>query len=631
MTTEQTPPNEPLSVADFSASGYEAILGSDTEEEYMLASNRLRHAADAAGEAGQLRVRAILTLLADATSMTLVSEDKLNPFRPRAQFADRRSAIPADFSDDAIALFAAVAPTIADRHLRARLADLVWLRARKHGITFALLAIDAYRETPPDEATWFSFGHEYWNRAVKLTLSIGAVAGARRDEIEASLLSAVFATAEDGYVPLQAAGILLANNLAVTGRVDIATRMEALATASAASGEYRHAIAYFEAAAKWYSRSGVGAKTVEMIVRTADCWEAQGAANGAGLASLHFFENAIKVLRTVPGASRAQYTVEQRIEALHGKVRAAGLATAGQMQSVQSEPVDVSELVERAKAEVRGKQPLEALIAFSRLYRGARVATIRATAENSLNNSIFRRIVSSAVISSQGHTIARQPAAGDGPAEEEAAVWAQMVRDYQHLVGLVTMAEIRPALGVLQLEHALTIWDFEELCSSSAFVPPDRVELMAEALYAGYCGEMVHAIHVLVPQVENIVRVHLQAAGAVTTTTSTDGIVMENGMSTLVKLPQMLDVFGENLTFELTALFCDQNGPNLRNEVAHGLASKDTCESAAGMYAWWLAFSLMFKSFWGMHQRAAQAAAEAQVATETHGDTPPATPDDETE
>jgi hypothetical protein len=94
----------------------------------------------------------------------------------------------------------------------------------------------------------------------------------------------------------------------------------------------------------------------------------------------------------------------------------------------------------------------------------------------------------------------------------------------------------------------------------------------------------VHAVHVLVPQVENVVRVHLQHAGAITTTTSAEGIVMENGMSALVKLTQKVEVFGEDLTFELIALFCDQNAANLRDEVAHDLISKNACESAAGIY-----------------------------------------------
>lgn len=223
----------------------------------------------------------------------------------------------------------------------------------------------------------------------------------------------------------------------------------------------------------------------------------------------------------------------------------------------------------------------------------------------------------SSVISSQGHTIARQPAAGGSPEEAEAAICAQMVRDYQLLVGLVAQGELEPALAAMRAEHMFTIWDFQELCRLSPFVPTDRVDLVAEGLYAGYCGDMVHAVHVLVPQIENIVRVHLQHRGAITTTTSAEGIVMENGMSTLVRLPQMVEVFGEDLTFELTALFCDQNGPNLRNEVAHGLISRNACESAAGIYAWWLIFSLMFRTFWSAQARAAQASAAAAAPGDT--------------
>lgn len=606
MTTEQAIPDEQLSAADFHESEYEAVLPADPGEDCPAMSQRLRIAASTASVAGQPHRCAILNLLADATSMMLSPEDRSNPFRPLAQFGDRRSAIPTDFSDDIIALFADVAAGIANFQLRARLADLVWLRGRRHGIGFAHMAIDAYREAPPDASTWFSVGRAYWTRALQLALSIGSGAETRAGDIEASLISAVFAAQDDGFVPLQVAQILLENGLGTARRTDIAARMEALAVAHSASGRHRQSIDYFEAAGKWYARSGASAKAIEMIVGAANCWETQGDTVGVGLCALHFYENAIKIFRTVPGVSRAQYAVVQRIDALHGKVRTAGQAATGQMQFLQTGPVDITDLVERATLMVRGKNPLEALSAFSNVYDGARLATIRSNAENNLSASIFRQIFSSTVLSAQGNTIARQPAAGNGADE---ALQAQMVREYQTYVSLVAKAEIEPALAVMRREHVFTIWDFEELCRHSSFVPPDRVDLVAQGLYAGYCGDMVQAVHILVPQIENIVRVHLQHGGAITATTSQEGIVMENGMSTLVKLPQMATTFGEDLTFELTALFCDQNGPNLRNEVAHGLISKSACESDAGVYSWWLIFSLMFNTFWQAQQRAIQAAA----------------------
>ena len=81
-------------------------------------------------------------------------------------------------------------------------------------------------------------------------------------------------------------------------------------------------------------------------------------------------------------------------------------------------------------------------------------------------------------------------------------------------------------------------------------------------------------------------------------------IQTENGMSTLIKLPEAEKIFGKNLAFELNALFCDTSGPNLRNELAHGLLSEEDCKSAHSIYAWWLALRLTIITWWNsMHSQ----------------------------
>jgi hypothetical protein len=54
---------------------------------------------------------------------------------------------------------------------------------------------------------------------------------------------------------------------------------------------------------------------------------------------------------------------------------------------------------------------------------------------------------------------------------------------------------------------------------------------------------------------------------------------------------------------------CDKSGPNLRNEVAHGLATQDLCESAHALYAWWLILQLVAETY--------AAAIDAAGVTET--------------
>lgn len=610
MTTEQQSLDTSITVDDFRASGYDNVLRDEVSTDSWALSQRLSIAAKAADEEGRTKDGGVMHLLARATSMMLTPEDKTTPFQPWAQFGDRRSPIPADFTDDDVALFASVVVTVEHAQLRARLADLVWVRDRKLGIAMVPLAIDAYCESPLDVATWFAGGRAGWSRALSLALTIKDTA--RIASIEAALVTAALAEHELGYIPLHISHILLDNRLGADMRGDIAARLEALGDAEAALGRYRHAINYFGAAGKWHARAGMREKAIAMTVRAASCWEIQGDAM-VGMVALHSYENAIKQLRTVPVPDRAVHAADTTITSLMVKVSEAGQAALAQMQTVQSGSQDITELVNMAIAAISDKDPLDALAAFAQIYGGASVQTIRKNAQANLEKNLFSRLFGSSVISAQGNTIARQPAA-DGDASG-AALWADMVRNYKILIGLVVHSGIAPALTAMQMQHVFTIWDMEALCDASPFVPPDRATLVAQGLYAGYCGDLVQAVHILVPQVEHIVRAHLQHGGAITTTTSKEGIVMENGMSTLVKLPQMAEVFGDDLTFELTALFCDQNGPNLRNEVAHGLISRHACESDAGVYAWWFVFSLMFKTFWQAQQELAPTVSGAPVAS----------------
>ena len=100
------------------------------------------------------------------------------------------------------------------------------------------------------------------------------------------------------------------------------------------------------------------------------------------------------------------------------------------------------------------------------------------------------------------------------------------------------------------------------------------------------------------PQIEHMVRCHLKQAGAQTTTIDEKGIENEIGLRSLVDLPETKKIFGEDLTFEIKALFCDSFGPNLRNELAHGLLDDKKCYSSGAIYAWWLGLKLVLNTFW---------------------------------
>ena len=71
-----------------------------------------------------------------------------------------------------------------------------------------------------------------------------------------------------------------------------------------------------------------------------------------------------------------------------------------------------------------------------------------------------------------------------------------------------------------------------------------------------------------------------------------------------MELPEVTQIFGEDLSFELKALYCDVFGPNLRNELAHGLLDYEACHSTYAIYAWWLGLKLVFIPFWNAKRKA---------------------------
>jgi hypothetical protein len=320
-----------------------------------------------------------------------------------------------------------------------------------------------------------------------------------------------------------------------------------------------------------------------------------------------FYENAIQTYRSIPRSERAAHRVDERIAELHKSLNEAGKRSLDEMSVISSPSIDITQLVEKARNAVRGKSTIDALAAFANIYRGARAVQMRESSEKMLQEHPLQALVSATHMSRDGRVIAKRPGMGLGDADSDdtqAAIWAEMVKHYCMELSLVVQGQIWPALEVLALEHRLRESDFVAIASDSPIVPKGRERLFGKALFAGYEKDFVIALHLLVPQIEHMVRWHLKAANIKTTNLDKDGVENENGLSALMELPEVTQIFGEDLSFELKALFCDAFGPNLRNELAHGLLDDEACHSTYAIYAWWLGLKLVFNMFWNAKRKA---------------------------
>ncbi|MEN9504027.1 MAG: hypothetical protein RI964_3312 [Pseudomonadota bacterium] len=610
------PENTPISKEVFDTSGWRAALDNVRNDEYFAMWQALSSAAQEAVEAGNPSKGRVLWILADACSMMLRPESINEPFAPHMVMNDRRSTLPEDFSTEEIELLLSIYTEIDNAKLCARISDLVWLVKRPKNLQAATSAIDAYRQVAIGIESWIRDGRECWDRAIQLCLMLGTGAGDRLQQIEQALQAALLGTTtSDENLPLWIASLLRKHRLAgETETVEkICIHLENLANAHNEAGEIQYARSYYESAKEWYSRRRDHEKAAEMIVFCAEMWVKEAVvrqfsdSSPSHMIAASFYENAIQKYRTIPRAYRETYDVDNRINELRGLLSEAGERSLEEMGTISSESVDISELIKGAEKAVKGKIPLDALLALSNLYHGAQFQKIRDFSKKMLAQHPLQALFGATHMSSDGRVIAKSPSVNFG-SENDDALWANMVRHYVMELEIVVQGYIWPALETIRLEHRIREGDFISLAQQSPLVPFGRENLVGKALFAGFDNDFVTALHLLVPQLEHLVRYHLKQMGVQTTNLDKNGIENEHGLSTLMENEQVQLIFGENLAFEIRALFCDSFGPNLRNELAHGLVEYEEAQSAHSIYAWWLLLRIVFNTFWRARQRAIEKA-----------------------
>lgn len=579
-------PVEPLTLADFEEAGILQLAadcdGSDVHgfsKIFMAAANK------ASGRATDA-----LKLLAGICSMMLVPEEPTNPYRPMVRWGDGTSSMALEhIPRNVTGALAQLIDLIDNAALRARIADVVWLRDRAKGQQVAAAAVRAYRMLPLSWETWHVYGRATWHRALQLAKQIRS-----EDDlslIEASLLEAFFGAVADpdcGYWALHLVGPLRIERRDGGHVREVAEQLEAVGRQRLDRLHTFVAEGYFEAAAEWYEWARDRERKAVTLALAADAIALQADQGDGAIVRHHWLTKAVEAYRRVPAQFRTQLGVDAKIDELLVKRRAAGHAVLGEMAAVPLPREDVTDEIRAAVAHVKGRTPFGALLAFCGLDVPPDIPALRAAAEATLRDSVLKRLMGASVVAEDGRTV-ETFTPEDGP---ESQVTAEMRTIFRRHAGKVALARLQPARDQLRFEQNYRLSDFITVATESPIVPADRARIVGRGLYAGYCGEMVDAMHILMPQFEHIVRHVLQGAEALTAHHK-DGLDMEVALASLIDRPQMAEEFGDGLKLAIHAIMCDRAGPNLRNDVAHGLVNEEACESAHALYAWWMVLQLI--------------------------------------
>lgn len=614
-----------LTSENFADCGWKEVLAGSDRGEYFFLSQAFSAAAKQAIDEDRQAHGKVLSLLAYACSMRFSPDSFNEPFKPFTVLDGQRSIIPDVLSETDVSFFAQIIDEIDDpcpkaHMIKARLADLVWFLQSPRKVKFALAAIDSYRTIPLDTKTWLHDGDKCWQRAINLARQLGAGAGERLAEMETSIIKAFTSvTREDGFLGYWLADLLKANSLGRDHSTTIATRLESLAREFEDEDEFLKAREYFQASAHWFKESGDDEKSTEMTVEVAEGWVKEAVARLSSNQPSHgvaasFYESAIQTYRTIPRSERATHRVDERIAELRRSLNESGEKSLDEMGVISIPGQDIGQIVENARDAVKGKELVEALKIFTNLDV-VDVKELRESTIKNLEHAIAHRLFPTTFMSRDGRVTAKMPSMSSSPIpsdDDEEVIHSKMVGNYLIHVSLAVQGSILPAQEVLLLEHRLREADFVNLARQSPIVPIGRELLFGKALFAGYDRDFVTALHILVPQIEHMVRYHLKQEGVQTTNIDSNGIENENGLRSLMDLPQTEEIFGEDLSFEIRALFCVPFGPNLRNNLAHGLLDDRSCYSLETIYAWWLGLKLVFNTFWNALSRDAESEEQSE-------------------
>jgi len=590
---------EPIvTLQDALASGALTIINvSEGQEVYHLlaALDTLQAEKAAAGLTGQARA---VQLLMWCYSMRLDGGSKTEPFQPLRRLADGdTTAKPDHLTPDQVQLLADLHGNVEPASRRACLADLVGLKIRQRRIDYVIAAIDAYTATPLDHDNWLNGGEHHWHRALCLSIAFCAGVGNRFEIIERALFDAFErgCEASNGAEPLWYLRPLQAEHVD-THAVAIANRLQQLADGLQAKEALDAAEYVYQNAAYWFSRAKIPERAATMLLARAVITERKADSCGQGILRQNLYTDALRYYREVDGKFHGTLGVRDAIDRVQRKLEEAGRAAIGEMQviKIRLPDINVAEMVEDARKHVRGKSTVNALGAFMALDRWPSRVEYLAQAKESAGAGIFSSLVGSTYLAGDGRQIKQLgPLTGEDEADADTFELKAM-QNFIQSAQLTAQTALSPALSEIYMEHAVSLADFQVIATDCPTVPFSHARAVAQGLYAGYQRDFVAALHILLPQFENIVRTLLKGAGATTTTTDRTGITMEVGLSALVKDPKLVDILGEDLVFGICALMCTQVGPNFRNDIAHGLATSAHCNTPVGLYTWWFIFRLIF-------------------------------------
>lgn len=506
---------------------------------------------------------------------------------------------------------------IADDDLRGRAADILYRHSievgGKRNFHAAKLAAESYLAAAPQQASeddcWYEAQHrigralgiaaELNNDSLRTEAVNHIVAILRTYESQLTQLiekARIQAEAPPRY-PLQLMKLLL-QYFKAGDSTEYPMLAQELAQVALTAKYWDLAREYLEVAARWYEKAGDFRAEVAMLERAAELWVEEGAKMiaPADASDYQYAVAEYRLLRGIQALRRVQGTAKDRgllndVPRLNERIyEVRWTHQQYQERAVKAVvPISASDTidVERILATVEGQDKVEALFTMAAFQVQPRTE-VEKMVQEAASFPLFEHF-GLKYMNERGRTTARTEG-GD----LKAHTCHRAVAFYE----IGAQCYVHPLLLKVGTDHIIDLADFVFIAQASPFVPPGRKMLFARGLYEGMKGNFALAIHLLIPQVENAIRVIVQLLAAKDPQRADYAEVLNDPERPFLtqslyepwsnELALLFGDKGEDIVFALRVLLVERFGGNLRNCVMHGLIPYNGAQSWSCCYLWWL-------------------------------------------
>lgn len=458
----------------------ESVISKCKHPECFEFYKEFRDLAGSASEKGSIDEKKSWQLLADLCLLSFHPSNRQNPFSDRIRPAEN----PLAFLDaQAMEVLGKFFPEVSDPELRARISDINWTATRN--VDAAHSSIDAYLESASlleDPKDWVACS-ERLERAARLAVML-------RDE---SQIEKVFSRIEETVYRLNGEDPLFLTDHLMTlllefGRGD-AGKMAAIAEKAARkaqdNGNWRKARSHWDACANWENLRNEDEACFSARIAAAETYVEEAAAakadNRGALVAAHFLGQAIEAYRRIGGQ-------QSRVDDLYRELRKHQTASLEQMQQIETEGIDISEVITTSRKHVSGRSKFDALLKLAFLTAPPDYDQLQKRANELAKQFPLQNLFGGVVIDKDGRVIARRPSLGTlDPQEDKQAVWMRVVEQANIAHEVKVVAELTPARQQVIFEHNITDRDFDDILSNNPLIPTvigrDRCEPIVSCLW----------------------------------------------------------------------------------------------------------------------------------------------------